>query len=103
MTTEVSINPRGERGSATRRGILIDHSVDILPKARAGDARRSSECGEYRVGRHEHTLTKRAQLPDGNPIPGDDERSSPVEVTHDSPAVVAELALGDSSSHSHGL
>jgi len=99
----VSINPRGERGSATRCGILIDHCVDILPKTRAGDARRSGKGGDYRVGRHEHALTDRAQLPNGNPIPSDDERSSPVEVTHDSPAVVAELPLGDSSSHSKAL
>jgi hypothetical protein len=98
MRTEVSINPRGERGSASRRGILIDHAVDILPKTRAGDARRSGEGGDYRVGRHEHALTERAQLANRNPIPGDDERSSLVEVTHDSPAVVAELALGNASS-----
>ena len=92
-----------QRDSASRRGILIDRCVDILPKACAGDARRSGEGGDDRVGRHEYALTKRAELTNRNPIPSDDERSSPVEVTHDSPAVVAELALSDPSSHSHGL
>jgi hypothetical protein len=100
MTTEVSINPRDGRGSATRRGILIDHRVKILPKARAGNARGSREGGEYGVGRYEHSLTERVQLANGDAIPGDDECSTPVEIAHDSPAVVAKLALGYSSSHS---
>jgi tRNA(fMet)-specific endonuclease VapC len=97
----VSIKPRGSRGSATRRNILIDHSVDIPPKACAGDARCSGEGRKYRVGRHEDALTKRAQLPDRDAIPGDDERSPLVQLAHDSTAVVAELALGDSMRSSH--
>jgi len=99
MTTDVSINPRGTRVSATWCHVLIDQRVDILPKAAANDLRRSSESGQDGLGRDEDALTKGTQLTDGHSIPGHEERSPFVEVPHDSPAVVAQLSLRDSSAH----
>ena len=100
ITTEVSIKPRGGRTSATGRRILINHRIDILPKAHAGDARRSDEGGVYRVGGHEYALTERTQLPNRDTIPRDDKGPALVQIAHDSAAFVAELSLGDPTRHS---
>jgi len=102
MTTDVSITPRGGRPSTTGRRILIDHRVDILPKASTGDAGRAEKGGQDSVGRHEHALAKRTQLRNRDAIARDDEGSSLVQVAHDSPAFVPELSLGDSSRHVDG-
>jgi hypothetical protein len=59
MTTEVSMSPRGWRGSATRRWILIDQGVYVFPKTFAHDAWRPGECGKGSFDRSKNPLAKR--------------------------------------------
>ena len=99
MTTEVSTSPRGWRGSATRRGILIANGVYIFPKAPERHAWGIGESRQCGFGRHELPLSYGNQLPDGHTIARDDEGFSPVQSPHDSSAVVAELSLGDPVAH----
>src|SRR5216684_3183946 len=99
MTTDVSMSPRGWRGSATRRWIPIDQGVHVFPKTSEHHARSAGESGKDRFGRYEHPLTQRNQLTDGHAIACDDECLALVQGAHDSPAVVAELSLGDPPTH----
>ncbi|MEX2660922.1 MAG: hypothetical protein WD227_03285, partial [Vicinamibacterales bacterium] len=99
MTTDVSMSPRGWRGSATRRWILIDRGVYVFPKTFARDAWRPGECGKGSFDRYEHALSQGNQLAHGHAVARDDEGFPLVQGPHDSPAFVAELALGDTSTH----
>ena len=49
-TTEVSMSPRGWRGSATRRRILIDQGVYVFPKTSGRHAWRAGESGQGSFG-----------------------------------------------------
>ena len=73
MTTDVSMSPRGWRELATRRGILIDHGVDIFPKPPGRHAWSAGEGGKGSFGRYEHPLSQRNQLTNGHAIARDDE------------------------------
>src|SRR5947199_10113 len=101
MTIEVSMSPRARRWSATRRGVLVDHRVDIFPKPPGCDVWRAGKSGRCSVGRYEHPLAQRDQLADRHAIACDDEGLPPVQRAHDSPALVAELPLRDFSVHNH--
>lgn len=103
MTTEVSMSPRAWRPSGTWCGILIDHGVDVFPKARGYYAWRAGEGSQDSFGRHEYSLANGDQLADRYAIPYDDEGLPPVQGPHDSSAFVAELSLGDPSAHGHRL
>src|SRR5207247_5555776 len=99
MTTDVSMRPRGWRGSATRHWILIDSGVYVFPKTSGRNAWSARESGKGSFGRHEHPLSQRNQLTNRHAIACDDECLPLVQGPHDSPAFVAELTLGDPSTH----
>ena len=97
------MSPRRRRGSATRRWILIDQGVRVLPKSPGSDAWRTGERSPGSVSRDEHPLSQGNQFAHRHAITRDDERLALVQGAHDSPAVVAELALGDSPTHRWSL
>lgn len=97
------MSPRGWRGSGTRRGILINESVHILPKTLEGYARRAGESSLYSFDRYESPLSQGDQFPYGHTITRDDEGFALVQGPHDSPAFVAKLPLGDAPLHCDSL
>ena len=97
------MSPRAWRGSATRCRILIDQSVNVLPKTSERDAWRAGERGKGSFGRYEHPLSEGNELADGHAIARDDEGLPLVQGPHDSPAFVAELSLSDTSTHRRGI
>ncbi len=103
MTTEVAMSPRGWRESATRRGVLIDHGVHVFPKTPERHAWSAGKGGQSGFGGYEHPLSQRSQLTDGHTIARDDEGFPLVQGPHDSPTFVAQLSLGDPSTHCRTL
>src|SRR5260221_3688591 len=103
MTTDVSMSPRGGRGSATGRRIMIDQGVQVFPKTSERDAWRAGESGQSSLGLYKHPLSHGNQLADGHAIACDDECFPLVQGPHDAPALVAELSLRDRSTHRRPL
>lgn len=95
--------PRAWRGSATRRGALIEPGVDVIAEPLKLDGRRAAEACSRGFCRDELTLTERRQLTNGDAVPGDDECFAAVERSHDLAALVSELPLRDLSRHARSV
>jgi hypothetical protein len=89
--------------SATRCRILIDQGVNVLPEMSGPNTWCTGERGKGSFGRYEHPLSQGNQLADGHTVARNDECLPLVQGTHDSPAFVAELSLGDASTHRRGI
>jgi len=91
--------PGRRHRSDTRRGILVDRRVHVLPESRAGDARRTGKGRDGRLGRDERTLPHGDQIAHRYAVARHGERPALVEGSHDASALVPEFALGDAAVH----
>jgi hypothetical protein len=88
MTTDVSMSPRGWRGSATRTRSLVENGIDVITEPLPLDRRCTRKSSDRSPRADELTLSKRCQLTDGNPVARDDEGLAAVERPHDLAALI---------------
>jgi len=94
------MTPRaGRLSSGTRGGFLGGHAVEISAESCEVDARRVAEHCDCGVSAHESVSAQRGELSDGRPVPRHYEGLTLVQLAHDLAALVAQLPLGDLSSH----
>lgn len=91
------MTPRGRRRSGTRRRILIEDRVELL--AQTFEPWSSGEGGHGGIGGDEAAPLERRELADWDAVSGHDEGFAAVQGTHDLATAVAELALGDLTTH----
>ena len=91
--------PRGIGSSATRRGVVIEHRVDVRAEPVGIDRRRARERCKRGVRGDELTGAQGDQFADRYAVTCHDERLASVEGAHDVAAAVSEFALGDFASH----
>lgn len=89
MTTDVSMIPRGIGWSATRRGVVIEHRVDVRAEPIGIDRRRARERGNRGVRSNELAGTRCDQLADRYAVARYDECLATVEGAHDVAAAVS--------------
>src|SRR5260221_5755223 len=99
MTTEVSMSPRKTGWSATRRGLVIEHRVDVGAEPAGIECRRAGERGNRGVCGDELARPQGDEFADCHAIARHDERLATVEGAHDVAASVAQFALCDLTSH----
>src|SRR5215207_10039836 len=99
MSTDVSSNPRSGRASATWKHVLAGGGVQICSEALVADAGRTLEHRNRGLGGHEAVPTQRGEFTDRLTVTGDDEGLTLIECAHDLPALIAQLPLGDLSTH----
>ncbi|MGH8302167.1 MAG: hypothetical protein ACRET5_11955 [Steroidobacteraceae bacterium] len=90
----MSISPRPDALSATRRGVLVGVSVQISAEAHGIDRGGRSETRQCCFACHELFAADRGQIADRYASTGHDEGFARVEGAHDLAAVVSQFALG---------
>jgi hypothetical protein len=101
MTTDVSSTPRSTRWSGTRFDVLIGDDIEVSSELFAVDgwSRLEELCDGFCCD--EAKTSQRGEFTDGYAVARHDEGLALVETTHDLPAAVAELSLGDDLAHPH--
>src|SRR3954451_4500977 len=99
MTTEVSITPRRAVGSATRRRVVVEHSVDVGPETIRLNRRGAGEGRDGGVGSDELARPQRNQLANRHTVPGHHERFPAIECSHHIATAIAQFPLGDLTRH----
>jgi hypothetical protein len=94
------MSPCDARGAlATRRYFLAGCPIEIRSEPVQRHRRSAPERGDGHLGAYESVSAQRGKLPDGDSIPGHDERLALVKLSHDLAAVIAQLPLRDLFAH----
>lgn len=93
------MTPVPPRSTGHKCRILIHEAIDVGAKARLVHRRDAAERLQRDCRGDEPAAMEWPQLADGRAVARDDERFAAVQISHDPPAVVAQLALADLPGH----